>query len=71
MSINAILNTCRGQGKVTEGRERSPKSKILFGLAAHDVRSILHIELKKFEAILQSDPMQVYDREGSDQPRVT
>ena len=49
---------------VTKGHQ-----KPFFGHAAHDLSSLLHVEFKN-RSHLQSDPMQVNDRERSGQPRV-
>ena len=60
VSISVILNMGHGQAQVTKGHQNKKK----IGHAVHDLWSPLNVELKN-EAILQSDSMQVSDRERS------
>ena len=53
------------------GHERSPVPKIFFSGMPHMIYSHFCMYNSKVEAILQSDSMQVNNREGSGQHRVT
>ena len=68
--MSVTLSTSQGQGQVTKGHERSPESKnLFFGHAEHSLWPLFQYN-SKIEAILQSDFMQVNNREGSGQPWV-
>ena len=69
VSISVILRTGQGQGQVTKGHERSPKSQILFRACDTWFMITFHVN-SKIEDILQSDSMKVNDKKGSGQPRV-
>ena len=70
MSISIILSTGQCQGQVTEVTKGHQIQKFFPGQAAYDLYSLLHVEFKN-RSHLQFNPMQVDDREGSGQPRVT